>query len=418
MATRAEQEAAYQQWLATNPQLQSEEYGPTGDNESYVPGGTRYYFDYNGQKLYWDGHGFSFAPTNDYDVGTGETQYTTGVGTYDKDSGFGALDWKKADRPESGGWINNNMELFAGLALAAMGGAAFLTAAEGSALAGAGVSTDAASIAAAENGIIGSTVGSGAGTGAEVGAAIASPSVTSTALPPLAETAAGTSAVTPTLAQTTAGTAATAGFGGAQGDGSYDGAEPYTNPTTNQNTVGDASSGWDLSSVIRGVTNGTLTGDNLARILTGLYGANRQNQYADNLMNMYKPYAEQANWYGDKLRETYTNPNSYYESPEWQGIQRTTGDYLQRQDAAGGRLSNNFARQARLNELAAGNISNYRSGLSDIYRNMSAIGTGQGMQTALSARMNAGGGLVGTIGDIMSGKTTKQVPGLGKGYYG
>lgn len=64
-----------------------------------------------------------------------------------------------------------------------------------------------------------------------------------------------------------------------------------------------------------------------------------------------------------QLQQSYNDPSSVYAGDEWQAIQRTNLDALQRQDAAKGRLSNDINRQAAMQDLAANWMGNYRSGL-------------------------------------------------------
>lgn len=66
----------------------------------------------------------------------------------------------------------------------------------------------------------------------------------------------------------------------------------------------------------------------------------------------------------DALRNTYTNPQSFLEGPEYQAASRIALDALQRQDAAGGRLGNDVNRQRLMQDHAMQWLGNYRQGLS------------------------------------------------------
>ena len=67
----------------------------------------------------------------------------------------------------------------------------------------------------------------------------------------------------------------------------------------------------------------------------------------------------------DALRNTYTNPQSFLEGPEYQAASRIALDALQRQDAAGGRLGNDVNRQRLMQDHAMQWLGNYRQGLSN-----------------------------------------------------
>ena len=131
-----------------------------------------------------------------------------------------------------------------------------------------------------------------------------------------------------------------------------------------------------------------VSASDLSKLLqTGLSGlaSYQNNQTANRLLDMFSRYNSDADFYGNKLRETYTNPLSYLQGPEYQSIQNVAGDYLQRKDAAGGNLANNFGRQSKLQDLAMSNLNQYRQGLSGTYQNMAGISTGQGAQGAVAA---------------------------------
>jgi len=81
------------------------------------------------------------------------------------------------------------------------------------------------------------------------------------------------------------------------------------------------------------------------------------------LRDIYNEERRMRQGYVDLLNQSYSDPSSVYAGNEWQAIQKTNLNALQRQDAAKGRLSNDFNRQAALQDLAANWMGNYRSGL-------------------------------------------------------
>lgn len=145
----------------------------------------------------------------------------------------------------------------------------------------------------------------------------------------------------------------------------------------------------DTISNALGLNSGDIS--KLASLLSGAAASYQNNNTANRLLDMFDRYRNDADYYGNMLKQTYTDPLSYLKGPEYQSIQNVAGDYLQRKDAAGGSLANNFGRQAKLQDLAMSNLSNYRSGLASTYQGMAGISTGQGAQgaTAMSGTANS-----------------------------
>ena len=208
------------------------------------------------------------------------------------------------------------------------------------------------------------------------------------------------------------------GLGGALGTGVAAGA---TGGAVG-NVLGDTGSDWSrgVDTAQTSNTNGTtgtsgllatlasqlgVSASDLSKLLqTGLSGlaSYQNNQTANRLLDMFSRYNSDADFYGNKLRETYTNPLSYLQGPEYQSIQNVAGDYLQRKDAAGGNLANNFGRQSKLQDLAMSNLNQYRQGLSGTYQNMAGISTGQGAQGAVAASGTANTPLYRSLGQLFS----------------
>ena len=188
------------------------------------------------------------------------------------------------------------------------------------------------------------------------------------------------------------------------------------------NVLGDTGSDWSrgVDTAQTSNTNGTtgtsgllatlasqlgVSASDLSKLLqTGLSGlaSYQNNQTANRLLDMFSRYNSDADFYGNKLRETYTNPLSYLQGPEYQSIQNVAGDYLQRKDAAGGNLANNFGRQSKLQDLAMSNLNQYRQGLSGTYQNMAGISTGQGAQGAVAVSGTANAPLYRSLGQLFS----------------
>lgn len=121
-------------------------------------------------------------------------------------------------------------------------------------------------------------------------------------------------------------------------------------------------------------------------LASAAFSSNRNAQTQEELMKMYKPYGDEAQKYMGRLEQTYTDPQSYLFSPEYQAIQKTVAEQLGRQDAARGNNANSLGRQAKLEQLAMSNLGNYRQGINQTMGSLAAIGTGQGAYNALESR--------------------------------
>jgi hypothetical protein len=154
--------------------------------------------------------------------------------------------------------------------------------------------------------------------------------------------------------------------------------------------------------------NGNLNaGDwgSLAKLFTGAFSDYQTNATGNRLLDLVSGWNDSAKRYNGLLEQSYTNPMSYLQGPEYQAIQRTTGDYLQRQDAAGGRLNNDIGRAAKLQDLAMGNLDTYRKTLGGITNQQATVGTGQGSILGNMMLGQVGSGTTGALGNILANST-------------
>lgn len=126
-------------------------------------------------------------------------------------------------------------------------------------------------------------------------------------------------------------------------------------------------------SVLEQLMGGNLNMDGLMRLLSGAIGASQQNRFADQLLQRANDATPNRGFYEGQLRQTYENPGAFLQSPEYQAIQDITHNKLQRSDAAGGRLANDYGRQIGLQNNAMSQLDQHRRTLSGI--------TGQNQQT-------------------------------------
>lgn len=174
---------------------------------------------------------------------------------------------------------------------------------------------------------------------------------------------------------------------------------------TNPNPTPNASLGSALQRYLGAVGQQSLgqllsNPSNLVGGLGALYSTYQQNQTANRLMDLFAQYQQPAGWYGEQLKDTYVNPQNFLSSPEYQATQRVVGDYMQRQDAAGGRLAADAGRQKLLQDHAMTTLEQYRTGLRSMYSNLAGISTGQGAQNAIQQSGNVGSPIFGWLGDM------------------
>ncbi len=141
----------------------------------------------------------------------------------------------------------------------------------------------------------------------------------------------------------------------------------------------------------------------LLELLAANYQYQNNQRTQDKLMEMYKPYDQAGQGLLARLNESYSNPESYLQGPEYQAIQKTVHNQLSRSDAAGGRNANSIGRQAKLQELAMGNLGTYREGLSRDARGLGAIGTGQGAYNAQMMNTTNAAPLFNTLAGMYGG---------------
>lgn len=165
-------------------------------------------------------------------------------------------------------------------------------------------------------------------------------------------------------------------------------------------------SGGGLQDILNSVLGGSgLSADNLLdlfKLASGAFQSNRNDQTSDELRKLYAPYNAEAHGMMGRLRDTYDHPERYLQSPEYQAIQKTVAEQLGRRDAANGLNANSLGRQAKLQELAMGNLANYRTGLDRSMTGLAAIGTGQGAYNALESRNSTYAPLQSSIASIFS----------------
>jgi hypothetical protein len=103
------------------------------------------------------------------------------------------------------------------------------------------------------------------------------------------------------------------------------------------------------------------TGMNILDLLGGAYSANRNRDFASKLMELYNKQRDMQMPFYNKLAESYSNPNAYWESPEYQGLARVRGNQVNRGDS--GTFTNSTDREKLMQDHATKSIGDYRQGL-------------------------------------------------------
>lgn len=134
------------------------------------------------------------------------------------------------------------------------------------------------------------------------------------------------------------------------------------------------------------------------------YSANRNRDYASMLMGPYNQYKDIQRPFINQLAESYTNPNSFYQSQQYQGLKDVYKNQIDRKAAAAGRLSNPTDREVLLQKHAMAAMEDYRKGLNnaigatDPMRALQLYGTGAGYDSFSNAPWFMAGGRAGTPG--------------------
>lgn len=141
---------------------------------------------------------------------------------------------------------------------------------------------------------------------------------------------------------------------------------------------------------------GNLTGngnlDGFLKLLAGMYGANQQQSFAQQLLQRADQATPNRSFYENALRTSYENPGSYLQSPDVQAATDLTLRKLQTQDAAGGRLGNDIGRQTTLNNYILENLSKYRSGLAGVVNQQANTFTGNNGMFQAGAALDSSSG--------------------------
>lgn len=336
---------------------------------------------------------YAFDPaTNSFRIAQGDA--TSGIQRYNLDAnGLQDLGFENIDR---NGKYNQNLGAMAAIAGTALGAGALWEAWAGSAglspggqaLATSGdfaFSSPAQAQAAATWGSSGAAeVAGGAGASALEGGSLGIESILGSnyAAPSLgAELGAGAMYGAPTTAAGAGAAMTGAGAVGPLLEGGLSGSQlaPVGAAAAGQVAANAAQNpGNQKPSILETLANGGQLGVNdIARLLAGGIGSAQQYNFGRDLLQRAEAATPNRGFYEGQLRQSYENPGSYLQSPDFQAAFDITHNKLQRSDAAGGRLANDYGRQVGLQNYALQNLNNYRQGLAGIVGQQASTYSGQ-----------------------------------------
>jgi hypothetical protein len=136
--------------------------------------------------------------------------------------------------------------------------------------------------------------------------------------------------------------------------------------------------------------------DPLMRMGAGAWSEHQNRDTFRGLNDLASRVEQQRQPYIDRLRESYTNPNAYLESPEYKALAAVRGNQLNRGAAQSGRLANDVDREVLMQQHAQKGLSDYRQGLtSALSQHQLQM---QPFMEAMRRNANAGGAAFGGAG--------------------
>jgi len=142
---------------------------------------------------------------------------------------------------------------------------------------------------------------------------------------------------------------------------------------------------------------GSLISNALPGLINGAAGYSQNRTVGNTLQDMYTQQNNLVQPYVNQLSQSYSNPNSYLQSPEYQAISNIYGDNLLRQKNMAGTGSNPTDYGVKMQQFAMQNLSNYRQGLQQTINGMqtNARGYAPYMAGGVGASTNAPNALFG-----------------------
>jgi hypothetical protein len=105
------------------------------------------------------------------------------------------------------------------------------------------------------------------------------------------------------------------------------------------------------------------SGMSIADLIGGYYSGQQIKDLSGNLKGMYSDQRGLQNPYNELLRKSYEDPNVFYGSNQWKGLESVYQNRLDRGAAKAGTLANPTDREVKLNNYAMQELEKFRGGL-------------------------------------------------------
>lgn len=149
-------------------------------------------------------------------------------------------------------------------------------------------------------------------------------------------------------------------------------------------------------------------------LLAGYYSSQQNKDLSGNLKGMYSDQRGLQNPYNDLLRASYQDPNVFYNSNQWKGLESVYQNKIDRQAAKGGTIANPTDRERLLQNYAMQELEKFRGGLKDAVnaydptRLASIAEKGYNVEANANNPLWAGAGRAGTGGPGEGGFSTEN----------
>lgn len=149
-------------------------------------------------------------------------------------------------------------------------------------------------------------------------------------------------------------------------------------------------------------------------LLAGYYSSQQNKDLSGNLKGMYSDQRGLQNPYNALLRASYEDPNVFYGSNQWKGLESVYRNKIDRLAAKGGTNANAIDREVKLNNYAMQELEKFRGGLKDAVnaydptRLAPIAEKGYNVEANANNPMWAGAGRAGTGGPGQGGYSTEN----------
>lgn len=104
-------------------------------------------------------------------------------------------------------------------------------------------------------------------------------------------------------------------------------------------------------------------GPGILDLLGGYYSGQQMKDYSGNMKEIYSNLLNRQDQFRNQLLKSYEDPNQFYGSNQWKGLESVYQNSIDRNAAKGGTLANPTDRERLLQSYAMKEMENYRGGL-------------------------------------------------------